>query len=66
MLAMAKKVKDVTSDPKRIWWVAFDADFFKELLRKLSEYNDYLYELMHGQHARKLEETTRNTYLEMV
>ena len=66
MLAMAKKVKDVASEPRRLWWVAFDANVFKELLRHLSEYNNYLYELMHGQHARKLEETTRNTYLEMV
>ena len=66
LLAMAKNVKDVATDPKRLWWVAFDADVFKELLRKLSEYNNYLYELMRGQHARKLEETTRNTYLEMI
>ena len=63
---MAKNVKNVAIEPKRLWWVAFDADIFKELLRRLEEYNNYLHELLHGHYARKLEVTTRNTYLEMI
>ncbi|MCJ1436488.1 hypothetical protein MMC27_005867 [Xylographa pallens] len=37
-----------------------------DMPHKLTEYNDYLHELMHGHHARQLVETTRNTYLELV
>lgn len=46
--------------------MAFDAKVFNELLRKLNEYNSWLVELLHGHYARKLEETTRKTYLEIV
>ena len=66
MLAMVKNVKNIATEPKRLWWAAFDVVVFKELLQKLAEYNDYLSALMHGHHARKLEEMVRNTYLEMV
>ncbi|MCJ1381386.1 hypothetical protein MMC17_004496 [Xylographa soralifera] len=66
ILSMVKDTKEVVMEPKRLWWVAFDEDVFKTLLRKLTEHNDYLHELMHGHYARQLEETTRNTYLEMV
>ncbi|MCJ1394987.1 hypothetical protein MMC18_007868 [Xylographa bjoerkii] len=66
ILSMVKDAKEVAMEPKRLWWVAFDEDVFKTLLRKLTEHNDYLHELMHGHHARQLEETTRNTYLELV
>ena len=66
VLAMVKNVKDVALEPKRLWWVAFDRSVFQELLRRLEEFNNYLHELLHGHYARKLEETTRNTYLEMI
>ena len=66
ILAMAKDLKGVATEPKRLWWTVFDADIFKELLQKIHGYNDYLNELLRSQQARKLEETTQNTYLEMV
>jgi hypothetical protein len=66
MFAMVKNVKDVASEPKRLRWVAFDEQVFKDMLCKLVEFNDYLRELLDSHHARKLDETTRNTYLEMV
>lgn len=58
--------RNVISNPKRLLWVACDEAVFIGLLGRLTELNDYLHELMHGQQARVLEQTTRKTYLEMV
>lgn len=58
--------KDVATEPKRLWWAAFDEKVFRSLLQELIEYNNYLHEIMHGHHARRLEETSRKTFLEMV
>lgn len=59
-------VRDVIKNPRRLLWVAFDEDVFIDLLKRLTELNDYLHELMHGHQARLLEQTTERTYLEMV
>jgi hypothetical protein len=58
--------RDVVKNPRRLLWVAFDEDVFVDLLRRLTELNDYLHELMRGHQARALEQTTSRTYLEMV
>ena len=58
--------RDIVKNPKRLRWVAFDSDIFLKLLGRLTELNDYLVELLHGQQARELDETTKKTYLEMV
>jgi Prion-inhibition and propagation len=57
---------DIAKEPERLWWAAFDEKVFKTILQQLVEYNNYLHELTRGQHAKKLEMTTRQTYLEMV
>jgi Prion-inhibition and propagation len=57
---------DIGKEPERLWWAAFDEKVFKKTLQELVEYNNYLHELTHGVHAKKLEMTTRQTYLEMV
>ena len=62
----ASMAKDVAKNPKRLKWVAFDADVFLKLLGRLTELNDYLVELMRGSQARQLEQTTQKTYLEMI
>jgi serine/threonine protein kinase len=64
--AGGKNIKNVVSHPKRLVWAFFDEDIFKGLLVRLAGYNNYLTELMHGQHLRQLEEATRKTQLEMV
>ncbi|CAD6592854.1 MAG: hypothetical protein ASARMPRED_006753 [Alectoria sarmentosa] len=56
----------IVRNPKRLQWIAFDKNTFLKLLRKLTELNDYLYELMHGHRARALELATQKSYLEMV
>lgn len=66
LIAMGKNTKDLLVDPKRLQWVVFDEDVFKDMLRQVTEYNNYLHELMQGHHARKLEEMTRSTFVEMV
>jgi hypothetical protein len=66
LIAMGKNIMDVVTEPKRLRWVVFDEGVFKDLLRQLTEYNNYLHELMQGHHARKLEEMTRSTFVEMV
>ena len=58
--------RDVIKHPKRLLWVALDEDVFLDLLKRLTELNDYLHELMQGHQARLLEQTTERTYLEMV
>lgn len=58
--------RDVIKNPKWLLWVAVDEDVFVDLLKRLTELNDYLHELMHGHQARVLEQTTEKTYLEMV
>ncbi|ERF76104.1 hypothetical protein EPUS_01437 [Endocarpon pusillum Z07020] len=57
---------DIAKEPERLWWAAVDEKVFKKVLQELVEYNNYLHELTRGQHAKKLEMTTRETYLEMV
>lgn len=57
---------DIAKNPKRLQWVAFDKSAFMKLLRRLTELNDHLYELMHGHQARALELATQKSYLEMV
>ena len=57
---------DVIKNPKRLKWVAFDKNVFLKLLGRLTELNDHLQELMHGNQARALELATQKTYLEMV
>lgn len=57
---------NLVKNPKRLKWVAFDKDVFLKLLRRLTELNDHLQELMHGHQARALEVATQKTYLEMV
>jgi hypothetical protein len=66
LIAMGRDIKNIAKNPRRLQWVAVDEEAFKKLLLRLTELNDYLYELMHGHQARILEETTRNTYLELV
>ena len=61
-----KMAKDIVKHPKRLVWVAFDEQVFVKLLGRLTELNDYLQELLHGQQARKLEQVTERTYMEMV
>ena len=58
--------KDIIKHPKRLEWVAFDRDVFKQLLARLTELNDHLHEMIHGHQARALEAATERTYLEMV
>ena len=58
--------RDLIKNPKRLLWVAFDEVIFVDLLKRLSELNDYLQELMQGYQARVLEKTIERTYLEMV
>jgi len=57
---------DIVKDPKKLWWTATDKKKFEALLKDLSEYNDYLHELLHGEYAKRLEDTMRKTYMEMV
>lgn len=57
---------DIVKNPKRLKWVAFDKNVFLKLLGRLTELNDHLQELMHGNQARALELATQKTYLEMV
>ena len=56
----------IIKNPKRLKWVAFDKDAFLKLLGRLTELNDHLQELMHGNQARALDLATQKTYLEMV
>lgn len=58
--------RHLVKNPKRLLWVAFDEMIFVDLLKRLSELNDYLHELMQGYQARVLEKTIKRTYLEMV
>lgn len=57
---------NIARNPKRLQWIAFDKDAFLKLLGRLTEFNDHLYELMHGHQARALELATQKSYLEMV
>ncbi|KAL8950720.1 MAG: hypothetical protein Q9222_003256 [Ikaeria aurantiellina] len=61
-----RMAKDIAKNPKRLIWVAFDEQVFVKLLGRLTELNDYLQELLHGNQARKLEQVTSQTYMEMV
>ncbi|KAL9604725.1 MAG: hypothetical protein Q9179_001763 [Wetmoreana sp. 5 TL-2023] len=61
-----RMAKDVVKNPKRLVWVAFDEQVFVKLLARLTELNDYLQELLQGHQARKLEQMTEKTYMEMV
>ncbi|KAL8838746.1 MAG: hypothetical protein Q9170_001995 [Blastenia crenularia] len=61
-----RMAKDIVKNPKRLIWVAFDEQVFLKLLGRLTELNDYLQELLHGHQARKLEQVTERTYMEMV
>ncbi|KAI4172506.1 MAG: hypothetical protein LQ343_003500 [Gyalolechia ehrenbergii] len=61
-----RMAKDLVRNPKRLVWVAFDEQVFVKLLGRLTELNDYLQELLHGHQARKLEQVTEKTYMEMV
>ena len=56
----------IARNPKRLQWIAFDKDAFLKLLGRLAEFNDHLYELMHGHQARTLELATQKSHLEMV
>ena len=56
----------IARNPKRLQWMAFDKDVFLKLLGRLTEFNDHLYELLHGHQARALELATQKSYLEMV
>ena len=58
--------RDIVKNPRRLQWVAFDKDVFVMLLRRLTELNDHLHELLRGHQARALEVATHRTYLEMV
>jgi len=66
VLKMGKMVKTVATEPKRLWWVAFDDAVFMRLLEKLAGYNKYLNGLLRGHEARLLAQTCRNTELEMI
>ncbi|KAL8716280.1 MAG: hypothetical protein Q9220_000185 [cf. Caloplaca sp. 1 TL-2023] len=61
-----RMAKDIAKNPKRLVWVAFDEQVFVKLLGRLTELNDYLQELLHGNQSRKLEQVTSQTYMEMV
>ncbi|KAI4214395.1 MAG: hypothetical protein LQ351_003148 [Letrouitia transgressa] len=66
LLAHMKMAKEIASNPKRLVWVAFDEKVFLKLLGRLTELNDYLQELLQGHQARKLEQLTEKSYMEMV
>ncbi|KAI4178393.1 MAG: hypothetical protein L6R41_008408, partial [Letrouitia leprolyta] len=66
MINHMRMAKDLVKHPKRLVWVAFDEQVFVKLLGRLTELNDYLQELLRGQQARKLEQVTEKTYMEMV
>ena len=59
-------VGDVIKDPKRLIWTAIDEKAFQSILSDVSDYNFFLEQLLHGEYARKLEERTQKTYLEVV
>ena len=62
----ASMASNIARNPKRLQWIAFDKNAFLKLLGRLTEFNDHLYELMHGHQARELELATQKSYLEMV
>ena len=62
----AAMARNIIKNPRRLKWVAFDEKVFLKLLARLTELNDYLQELLHGNQARELERTTQKTYREMV
>ncbi|KAL8933438.1 MAG: hypothetical protein Q9211_005782 [Gyalolechia sp. 1 TL-2023] len=66
MINHMRMAKDLVKNPKRLVWVAFDEQVFVNLLGRLTELNDSLQELLHGHQARKLEQATEKTYMEMV
>ncbi|KAL8975469.1 MAG: hypothetical protein Q9197_000324 [Variospora fuerteventurae] len=61
-----RMAKDIAKNPRRLVWVAFDEKVFVNLLGRLTELNDYLQELLHGHQARRLEQITEKTYMDMV
>lgn len=61
-----RMAKDIVKNPKRLVWVAFDESVFVKMLGRLTELNDYLQELLQSHQARKLEQMTERTYMEMV
>ncbi|KAL8732862.1 MAG: hypothetical protein Q9166_002463 [cf. Caloplaca sp. 2 TL-2023] len=61
-----RMAKSIVENPKRLVWVAFDEELFVKLVGRLTELNDFLQELLHGHQARKLEQVTEKTYMEMV
>jgi hypothetical protein len=61
-----KTAKDIVKEPKRLLWVGIDEENFKQLLQELRENNNYLHELLSGQAAKRLEDTTMKTLREMV
>ncbi|KAL8812012.1 MAG: hypothetical protein Q9200_001344 [Gallowayella weberi] len=61
-----RMAKDIAKNPRRLVWVAFDEPVFLKLLGRLTELNDYLQELLHGHQARRMEQVTEKTYMEMV
>jgi hypothetical protein len=61
-----KGLREITKHPKRIIWTLFDKDAFDTLLKDLHYLTDRLQELMGDYHARKINETTTKTFMEMV
>ncbi|KAL9587547.1 MAG: hypothetical protein Q9203_003459 [Teloschistes exilis] len=66
MVSHMRMAKDIVKNPKRLVWVAFDESVFVKMLGRLTELNDYLQELLQSHQARKLEQMTERTYMEMV
>ena len=57
---------DIVKNPRRIRWTAIHEKAFQSVLSELGGYNDFLEKLLHGEYARRLEERTEKTYLEIV
>ena len=65
-IRVAAMAKEIVKNPRCRKWIAFDENVFISLLKRLTELNDYLHDLMHGYQARELEKMTHMAYLEMV
>ena len=58
--------KKIGTHPQSLWWAAFNEKKFREILAELTEFTDYLHELMHDLHAKESERINRMNYMELV
>jgi hypothetical protein len=62
----AHVTKDVITHPDRFTWALFNAEEFLKRLERLTLLNDYLHGLLHGRDAKRLEECTQRSQLDIV